>query len=424
MKSSHIIKLAREAIRNAAKTSNRTVHSVMRLDDALLARTPSDDIGETSVEAVEVYPRILQTIKAPSRESSRNTIVLGIDSSSRVIDVPGASIIVGAVSISSNRKPSLGDWPPLFDNPIPGLNEPFITILPNTDEYRVEENDYVTTKNPAGVNYNGDYSIYQALDEARVRLENKTMMKLAEVLAEAKLKADVIVLVDGPLYLVTGAITRPGVPYEYRVAWKHLYWERIKAVEMLEKADARVYGIVKRIERATLMQRDPRLDSRIKSCIGDAQYNDKLILYRSLERPPCRRIAPPNGGYALVSSYLKVRYNGVGAEKVAQYVVVPQPRWTPNPHASKYYRVEESYSAWRENNGYWKEYRSPASGLLLDSVTRGSSHPVTITYSDRRAKEITSYLKSIMIMEAAKSQIPISYSNEIEVTQIWARVKV
>ncbi|MCE4618068.1 MAG: DNA double-strand break repair nuclease NurA [Desulfurococcales archaeon] len=423
MKTSHIIEIARKTIKQAAKNKNPTPPSILRLDEALLARTPSEDIGETTVEAIELYPRILQSIKAPGAERLKETIVIGIDSSSRLIDTPTASIIVASISISSNKKPGLGDWPPLYGNGIPGFNEPFITILPINEDYNVEDHEYVTTSNPAGIEYHGDYSVYQALDEARVRLENRALEAIADILEDAKPTSDVLILIDGPLYLVTGAITRPGVPYEYKKAWEQLSMQRIRAVSRLESAGARVYGVVKRIERASLLQKDPNLDTRIRNCLGDGRFNDKLILYRSLENRLCTRITPPNGGgYALTTPSLKIEYIGQNASKTAQYVVIPQPRWTPNPYASRYYRVEESYSSWLENEGRWHNYRSPVAGLLLDSVSRGTTEPVTIKYSDKRAKEITAYLKTIMVMEAARNNVPISYSNEIEVYQLWARV--
>lgn len=423
MRISHIIEIARKTIKQAAKNKSPAPPSILRLDEALIARTPSEDMGETKVEAIELYPRILQSIKAPGGESLKDTVIIGMDSSSRLIDTPTASIIVASVSISSNKKPGLGDWPPLYGNGIPGFDEPFISILPTSEDYYVEDHEFVTTTNPAGIEYHGDYSVYQALDEARVRLENRALEVIADILEDARPRSDVLILIDGPLYLVTGAITRPGVPYEYKKAWERLSMQRIKAVSRLESAGARVYGIVKRIERASLLQRDPNLDSRIRNCIGEARYNDKLVLYRSLERRLCVRITPPNGGgYALTTSSLRVEYTGQNNSKVAQYVVIPQPRWTPNPYASRYYRVEESYESWLEHEGRWRSYRSPVAGILLDSISRGTTEPVTIKYSDRRAKEITSYLKTIMIMEAARNNIPISYSNEIEVRQLWARV--
>lgn len=423
MKTSHIIEIARKTIKQASKSKNQTLPSILRLDEAILARTPSDDIGETKVEAVELYPRILQSIKAPGDKKLRDTIIIGVDSSSRLIDTPTASIIVASVSVSSSKIPGLGDWPPLFGREIPGIEEPFITILPTSDDYEVDDYDYITTSNPAGIKYHRDYSVYQALDEARIRLENKSLEKIADILEESKPNRDVLILIDGPLYLVTGAITRPGVPFEYKRAWEHLSTQRIRIVSRLEASGARVYGIVKRIERASLLQKDPNLDTRIRNCIGEGRYNDKLVLYRSLENRLCTKITPPNGGgYALTSSSLKIEYTGHSASKIAQYVVIPQPRWTPNPYASRYYRVEESYDSWNENEGRWHNYRSPAAGLLLDSVSRGTTEPVTIKYSDRRAKEITAYLKTIIVMEAARNNVPISYSNEIEVYQLWARV--
>lgn len=427
MKVSHIVDVAKKMIRKASASNSPGLPSILRLDMALPARTPSEDMGDTRVEALELYPRVLHTVRAPGISDLKNTIVLGIDSSSRIVDTPSATIIVASVSVTSNKPLhngflSSGDWPPLYERSIPGLREPFITVIPHSDDYVIDGDDSVTNRNPAGIEYTEDYNLFQAMDEARVRLENKALLALADTLSSHKTRGELVVLVDGPLYLVTGALTRPGIPQEYRTAWMHLYRERLKAVSMLEEAGARVYGVVKRIEMARLLHRDPTLEGLIRRCLGESRYTDKLVLYKSLEKPACRKPIPPNGMYALASSPLKVEYQGLEAEKVAQYVVIPQPRWAPNSHASRYYRVEESYSSWEERGRRWNAYKSPAAGLLLDSVARGSLEPLTIACSDRRAKSITAYLKQVMITEAARRNVPISYSNELEVYQAWARV--
>ena len=422
MKTSHIIDIARKTIKRAAKKPAYTAPSVLRLDEALLARATSEELGEVSVDTLLLYPRVLQAVKAPGPRDYRDTLVIGVDSSSRQIDIPQESIVVASVSVSSNSTPSLGDWPPLYGRALEGLEEPFIYVLPSSDDVDEPVEDYVTMSNPAGARYDESYSVYQAMDEARVNLENKALKALTGYVEEQARRRDVVVLIDGPLYLVTGALTSPGVRYEYRMAWEALLKERIEAVKRLERAGAMVYGVVKRIDRARLLSMNPAVDGRVRSCIGDSSYSDKLALYRALARPPCTRYTGNGGGYALASSLLAVSYNGLGIGKAVQYTVLPVPRWRPSPHASRYYRVEESLEAWRSRGGRWRGYTSPAYAILLDSLSRGSLAPVTISHSDRRAKEITAYLKAIISFEAARNNIPISYSTEIEVNMLWARI--
>jgi len=387
--------------------------SLLRLSDALESRTPLEDLGEgLAVETLEWSSRLLHPTRVPSRDGR---LIIGVDSSARAVETPGANIIVAAVSVSSSVRPVLGDWPPVFGPPMPGVEEPFLYVLPfgEAGDGVPLEGAGVEYRNPAGYPYGPDYSLEQAKDEVRVRLENAALRSLLEAAREGGVPEGAVVLVDGPLYLVAGALARPGVPVEYRAAWEVLLQERIRLVRGLEEAGVRVVGVVKRIDRARLLEKNPRLRKLATACVGEERFTDKMALYRALGAAHCSRRVP-NRVYT--TPPLLVR-SLAGAEKVAQYLVVPYSRIRHTPEASVYLRAEESMEAYRGDRA--RGVRGPAHYVLLDSVARGSLEPVTVKLSDQRAKEATMGLRQLVVLGALRGRVPVSYSTEVEVAAGW-----
>jgi len=386
--------------------------SLLRLSDALESRTPLEDLGEgLAVEVLEWSSRLLHPSRVPRGGGG---IVVGVDSSARAVETPGANIIVGAVSVSSSVRPVLGDWPPVFGPPLPMVDEPFIYVLPYGDpEPGWDAGVGVEARNPAGYPYGPDYSLEQAKDEVRVRLENAALASLLEAAREGVLGEGSVVLVDGPLFLVAGALARPGVPVEYRAAWERLLEDRVRLVRGLERLGVRVVGVVKRIDRARLFEGNPRLRGLAASCVGEERFTDKMVLYRALDAPHCSRRVP---GRVYTSPPLLVR-SLAGAEKVAQYLVVPVSRIRHTPEAAVYLRAEESLEAWRADRE--AGVRGPVHHVLLDSVVRGSLEPVTVKLSDQRAKEATMGLRQLVVLGALRGRVPVSYASEVEVAADW-----
>ena len=373
----------------------------LRLDEAIPARSPLEDI-QGGYRVVEEYvdARLLRPRRVPGPRDASRHLVLAVDSSARSIELPGASVVVASVAVAANLAPGLAGWPGVSSRPLPGVEEPFIYILPNSEGVEFEEWP-ATSRNPAGDPYGPDYSLAQAMDEARVRLENAALKAIARLGLEGEVPLeDAIVVVDGPLYPVTGALEAPGVPEAYRRAWRTLLEGRVEAVRLLEEAGALVVGVVKRIEQSRLIARTGRLRRAAEACMPRARgYTDKLALYHSM-RPPCLRGAP---GRVYATPVIRVE-SPYSPAKRAQYLVVPLARHLHGPESARYYRAETTLDSPVE----------PVAPVILDSASRGAVAPLTLSSSDRRAKAETQVLQSMARMEAWRRGVPVSYSSLVE----------
>ncbi len=421
MELARLVGLARKVIESQKpRTGKPQIQSILRLEELLNLRTPSEDLGGIEAEILEVYPRFLNALRSPRPADLDGKIIIGVDSSSRPVELSTATLIVSSVSVSSNVRSMNWDWPQLYSDRGPVLDEPIIRVLPNSDEEPIIDDPMATSMNPAGKPYDPDYSQYQALDEARVSIENKALHALADILEGYSKGREAIVLVDGPIYLVPGVLAH-GNGGVYVEAWRKLLEDRVSAVKRLLDAGARVYGIVKRIEKARIIERTS-LPSSYTRCLGSPKgFTDRSLIYRAIESS-CYRLT--GMGRVLASPPVKVRSPG-SIVKTIQYLVIPQPWHRPNPHASRYYRVEEPLEQWIQTDGRLDGYKSPVAGALMDSIARGSLEPVTIVWSDRRAKASTNYLRELLLRMATRMGVPLSYSEEHEeVVAVWQRAMV
>ncbi len=403
------------------KPRARTIRapSILRLEDLLHIRSPLENLGSLRGELLEYYPRILFATNTPHPGENHEVIIFGVDSSARIVELATSTIIVSSVSVSSNVRGFSWDWPSIFTRGGPVLDEPVIRVLPNDEDEDEIDDPLISYRNPAGYRYDPDYSMYQALDEARVSAENKALEAILEIVESGKIPRRPVVLIDGPVYLVPGVLAVGGGRVEYVKAWEKLLNERLKIIRKLVENNVLVYGIVKRIEKARVLEKTS-LPASYERCTGPIRgRSDRSIIHsgmtnrcygsiikgKALATPPVRILAPQ------------------GAEKVVQYIVIPQPWTMPSPHASIYYRVEEPVSQWMTNRGRIGRYRSPAIGALLDSVARGSLEPITIRWSDRRARDTSMYLRELLVRGAWSAGLPVSYSETVEEAVMqWQKV--
>ncbi len=419
MRLSRLVGLARKVV-EAQKNNEAAPQgpSILRLDDLLELRAPAEDLGNVESTLLEYYPKILLPITPPKPEDSQSRVIIGVDSSSRLVELQSATLVVSAVSVSSNKRGLSWDWPPVFNGVGPSLDEPVVRILPNDDSQVEVDDSLATSVNPAGYRYDPDYNQYQAMDEARVSAENRALEALAEILESKPWSSRTIILVDGPVFLVPGVLGSGQGRLEYVEAWRRLLRERVRVIERLASTGARVYGVVKRIEKARILGR-ARLPGGYKRCLGDTSgRSDLSLLSRALS---ARCYQSSQRGKPLASPPALVRSRG-GPSKVAQYVILPQPWHLPKPGASAYYRVEEPYGQWSSSGGRLDGYRSPVVGVLFDSIARGSLEPVTIRWSDRRAREATRYLRSLLLRMALREGVPVTYGEMVEeAVEAWQR---
>ncbi len=396
-----IVGVARRIIEAVNRPGEAKPPSPLRLDQAILARSPVEEAGPVKGRVLELYSRPL--VARRPRPQWRPRLVVGVDSGSRSFETPGASFVVSAVSVSSNLVPGLGDHPGLLARQLPGVREAFVRILPNDGVELDDGPGWVSLENPAGHRYHGEYSLAQAMDEARVALENAALHTLAEAGEGGLLDLDgALVLVDGPLYPATTAIYHAEVREEYREAWRTLLASRIEAVERLERLGARVAGVVKRIQKARLIPSIPGLRERVEECAGQAS-TDLMALHASLRG----RCAPKAPGRVYATPAFTFRSAGV-PERVARYAVVPASRGAVAGVSARFYRVETTLTQWAGGH-------DPLDSLLADSVARGSQAPVTIALSDRRARTTAGLLQQLLYTGAVEARVPASYSSELEV---------
>lgn len=402
----------------------KSLPSPLKLDQLLEAREPLENTGPLRVEPLESPARLLtpRLLSSVQRRLERHTVwTAAVDSSSRALDTPLGSVIVSGAAASANTNPHLAEVPSLEGPSLPAT-PPFIVLLPNTGPGEAERLErllprgIVGLRNPAGIPYDRDYSLEQALDEARLRLENWMLSGPLLEYVEAAVDAGVlpVVLVDGPLYpLVNALYSKSGVPESVSRAWKSLLRSRLEAVRRLEDAGGLVVGVVKRLDRATIIFRALEAWGGGSCLPGGARYGDGAALLYYLER--CARWVP---GSVYGSPRFRVAPKGLGveAEKIVEYVVVPPGAHTPGPAGSRFYRLEYSYRTLERLNslglrGYML--------LALDSVARGSLEPVTVKTCDWRSKMLTRALRQVLASATARAGVPVSYETGLEVGVGW-----
>ncbi len=406
MHASTLLRQAESILERVHSTLPAAAPGVLRLDEAIEARTLAEEAASgVRVWELEAYSRLLLARRPPQRPPRR--LVVAVDSSARSLETPGATLVVASVAVSSNVAPVLGDWPGVYGAQLPLDGEPFISVLPNGYGEAEVDSPVATGRNPAGDPYDPDYSLAQAMDEARVRLENAALHALADAGEAGVLPLEgALVLVDGPLFPVTGALTYPGVRVEYREAWRSLLESRVSAVERLAGLGARVVGVVKRVSRSRLISQAPLLSERAAECAGRRGVSDYQALYAALARRGCVARAP---GRVYATPLLGVRAGpGWVPARAARYLVVPLLRGLHSPEAARYMRVEALLSQAEEGV-------DPAGEALGDSVARGYPEPVTIALSDRRAKAATRALQAYLAWAARRLGVPVGLSSEIEV---------
>ncbi len=390
--------------------------SVLRLEELVEARMGVEDSGEASVEVYESQSRLLRPYQVRGQPvTPPGMAVAGVDSSSRALETPHADLVIGAVSVSAWGAPEAFDLPeihrPYPMEPGSGRRPPYIYVLPNTRIGRLNSAPHATTLNPAGEEYDEDYSIYQALDEVRVSLENWALSDIIAWAAEAR-AAPIAALIDGPAYLVSRIMSMGRE--RYRRSWARLLDERLEALSRLERLGVPVVGVVKRVERSRLIAAARGVEPLLSRCGLEARgASDRSIIDAAL-RAGCFRWVP---GALLRGPKLLVRTPGYG-EKLVEYIVVPPGRWRVGPGGVRVYRLEytpRTLAMLRERS------MDPVQVFASDSVLRGALEPVTLALSDRRASAITRAVKRALASLLRERGVPLSYSTELEVEMDWWR---
>ncbi len=407
-----IASIALETIKSIVLLANnnngKVSPSILRLDDLAGLRAPVEDLGIVEAFVYESSSRPVRAVNPlPLRGMSHLGAPLdfiGIDSSARHVETAAAGMIVSAVSVSGHGPVELADWPPVYEYEItvpPG--PPFIRILPNTVEPSLPElPPGVTVRNPAGLPYDRDYSMAQALDEARVELEN---WAISMVPTFKRSSSRFIVFVDGPLFTVPGALAEPGAPTSVREAWRVLVARRVEAVRKVEGSGGVVIGVVKRLSRSRILSKAIR-----NSACGDAEgQTDEFYMLRAIASQ-CTKWFP---GQVYKSVKIGVRHSNLPGVplKIAEYVAIPPGAWHGGPRGLLLVRLEYTEESLKRLRAWGLE---PIHAYSLASIALGSRLPLPLLASDRRARSISSALRKLIAVESMRIGIPLDYESLIE----------
>ncbi|MFZ8794676.1 MAG: DNA double-strand break repair nuclease NurA [Acidilobaceae archaeon] len=395
-----------EVIRRASSASSTYAsRSVLRLDDVIWVREPVEDSGEFSASLMEYSSRLL-VARRPYRDGVMFTPV-GVDSSSRHVETPVADVVVGAVVAISSLGSIAFEWPSLGPLRYTGRLHPVFYMLSNAGVQFSFEDPLVSTVNPSGRPFDISYSVGEACDEMRVSLENWVLEVLGGLL-EAQVNP--VVMVDGPLYVVAKALTRDVQPW-IRDVWVKLLEGRVKAIRGLESRGVPVIGVVKRVEKSTILSRTRGLEG----IRGDIVEGDKSVILRAMtmlgDRVPGRIYVTPR----IIVRTPQLPEVGV-LEKVVQYIVIPPGKFQLSPPLVRVYRLEYTLKTLGilQDTGL-----EPDAVIGGDSVGRGALEPLSIRLSDLRSSFLSHALKKALLMNIISVGAPLSYWSLREAEISW-----
>lgn len=397
-----------EFLMSHLKTRPSRPRSALRLDDVLRVRTPIEESGELRAVMLEASSRPL--IPRRVREVA-GALALGVDSATRTLETPAADVVIGSVSLASYRLSYTLDYPGLESGWEPG--PPIIFLLSNYDEPVYSGwSPLVSSSNPAGRTYNRDYSVPQAEDEMRVSLENWALRASVGLLEELG-GAEPYVLVDGPIYPAPRGLIDPSSPRWAREAWSVLISERVEAVELLESRGVPVIGVVKRVEKSSILSRTRGFPEAASSCIDSVAGSPDAAIISAI-MSSCYEAYP---GRVASTPLIRVEpLSGDMPGKLVQYVVIPHGVYQVSPALARIYRLELSERSLEIIQSMGLD---PPTLLVQDTVVAGSLDPVSISLSDARAGSLASALHSALASAVLGSGYPVSYSTRRELEWMW-----
>ncbi|MCX8196658.1 MAG: DNA double-strand break repair nuclease NurA [Acidilobaceae archaeon] len=377
------------------KQRGPAVRTVLRLEDTFRVREPIEDAGGFSSELYESSSRLLVARRVRQEKALP---AVGLDSTSRKLETAPADVVIGSVASFCARAGIGYEWPSLGGPSPPLPPHPAYSLLPNGELEEIDD-PVISTRNPAGEKYDVNYSADAAEEELRSSLESWMMSSLAF--------KGCAVLLDGPLYHLPRALLESSVPEKIRRSFLALLSKRLRALEALEAQGVPVVGVVKRVEKSSILRSTPGLEQWVGEKEGDLSAIARAFL--SAEKEPGRVYATPK---VIVSSAAE------GApSKLIQYVVMPPGKYQQDSSLARIYRLEFTSRTLK----ILEEMKSdPLSVLVGDSLLLGSQEPVSIRASDRRAAEIAEALMR-GLSSAIEGGTVLAYWSVREVEVGWRR---
>lgn len=387
-----------------------------------------DDIGPDNVERDAGMSSIKYLSDKPFQELGRGDagykyVVIGLDSSTRMISTPFLSIAVVAATVYSRILGELYDVPPLMPSyPLNIDPPPSIAVLGVRQPWHEEGLEGVVTRSPAGVPYDKSYNRFILLDELRTTTETYLLQGLIGNMGKLSLRGRrPFIFIDGPVYhtplllrqhygLIKSGGRSRGRLDEYVESWRVMLSNRVRALREGIDKGIPIAGVVKRLEKSSLLPgcgeyhdvlRRNGLDFPIPD--NDQAFIDVLITWamrRRLIGYPLKplligpfRIEP---SASLISEYVED-----APVKIAYYYVMPLYRY-----ARIHYRVfrieyiEPALDFLDEN---------PHTPVIQDTLGAGSVLPLSILYADKRAKALSRSLSYMVARYLELGGLPLTY---------------
>ncbi|MEM1861614.1 MAG: DNA double-strand break repair nuclease NurA [Acidilobaceae archaeon] len=379
--------------------------SVLRLEDTLRLREPIEDSGPFAATLYESTNRPLIPKRIQYGKRSNYTII-GLDSSSRSLEAGLADIVIGSVCAFNHRFSYTIEWPSISG--VFNFNEyhPVFYILPNTSEPLSIQDPLLSTTNVAGRSFDLNYSIGEAESEMRVSLENWMLKILSSIGLD-----NTIIFIDGPIYNITKALVSNSSPDYIREVWIKLLESRVEAIRRLENKGLPVIGVVKRVDKSTILYRTRGLEYIVKRDVPEGDASILLRVYLDMIKTPGRVYVTP-----------KIKVSSTQVEdlklpsKIVQYVLIPPGMYQLESSFTRVYRLEYTNRTLEilESRGL-----DPVVVFISDSILSGALEPISIKFSDKRSSSIAESLKKKLAMSLASFGAPLSYSSLKEAEITW-----
>ena len=202
---------------------------------------------------------------------------------------------------------------------------------------------------------------------------------------------------------------------DYIASWQILIKDRLKGINLLERNNIPVIGIVKRIESSRILinaknYSDLLINNGIS--LGDLG-NDQafidvilrvLIMKGQITMPYKPMIIGPIHVPAS-ASYIDKFIEEV-PDKIMYYVIIPLHKYSGRLLRYTLYRIEVTQKTIKIFADYDLEPYIP---VLADSIGMGTSLPFTILYTDKRCKLLSRSLAKVIASDLESKGIPLTY---------------
>ncbi len=366
---------------------------------------------------VKLDDKPLKIINKIDKLRNRYSGIIGLDSSSRVVDTPYFFIGIGAVSAMDRINGYTIDCPSIYSitnisgNQLDEVNYEckWLSIVPEIDfsngnQSILERLNYINTRSPSGRIYDHHYNKYAVLNELRLSLENFMISKVVN-----HMKQEDLLVLDGPLYHTPSLFnlylsrSKPAELKPYIESWVKLLSDRIRVVKQLSSRGNRIVGVVKRLEYSRLLSNtinDIGLGLKNNSRLND--YAFLTILSYELVKEKGYSIVFILGPFKFSPKYSGVdKFVSHAFDKVIYYIGVPRTRHYVLTHNNYvFYRIELS----RDDNDILET-------ILYDSIGSGVLLPLSILLVDKRVKGLSRSLYIIINRMLEEIGIPLTYDS-------------